>query len=151
MKDTIAAIIQKWPWLAEVMSYLYGGTRPRYALGVMGVIQNKDGAVLVVRHILHGAHPWGLPGGWMEARETPQAAITREIREETGFEVEVGNPLMISPEKYPWSIVMVFHCMVDGNEPTLGFELNDYDWIQSANDPRLSKRDQSILSTFFDA
>ncbi len=151
MKETISAIIQKWPWLAEVMSYLYGGTRPRYALGVMGVIQNKDGAVLIVQHVLHGAHPWGLPGGWMEAREAPEAAIAREIREETGLEIEVGQPLMISPEKYPWSMVIVFHCTVGERDPVLSFEINDHDWIYSANDPRLSKRDREILTTFYNA
>jgi 8-oxo-dGTP diphosphatase len=32
-----------------------------------------------------------LPGGHLSWRETPQHAVCREVREETGFEIEPGN------------------------------------------------------------
>lgn len=34
---------------------------------------------------------WGLPGGSVEIGETVAAAVTREVQEETGFEVRVGR------------------------------------------------------------
>ena len=31
---------------------------------------------------------WGLPGGWTDMGESPQTCIIRELKEETGFDIE---------------------------------------------------------------
>ena len=57
----------------------------------VGAVVVRDGQVLLVRRRhepLRGA--WSLPGGVVEAGETLQAALVREILEETGLEVRVG-------------------------------------------------------------
>jgi 8-oxo-dGTP pyrophosphatase MutT (NUDIX family) len=54
-------------------------------LAVTGVTI-RDGKVLLVRDT-HGF--WAGVGGWIEPGEDPEAALTREVREELGVEAEV--------------------------------------------------------------
>ena len=62
---------------------------------VAAVVERDDGRVLLARR-LPGAHLgglWEFPGGGVEAGETPAEALVRELREELGVEVTVGEPL----------------------------------------------------------
>ncbi len=57
----------------------------------VGAVIARDGEVLLVKRKhepLRGR--WSLPGGAVEVGETLQACLTREMREETGLEIQVG-------------------------------------------------------------
>jgi len=64
-------------------------TGPAVAVGAVAVL---DDALLVVRRG-HGpaAGEWSVPGGHVELGETLQAAVVREVLEETGLEVVVDR------------------------------------------------------------
>ncbi len=50
----------------------------------------QDGKILLVQQSVPGADPprrWSLPGGGLEAGETLEACVVRELREETGLVV----------------------------------------------------------------
>jgi 8-oxo-dGTP diphosphatase len=58
--------------------------------GVVAVAVDGDGRYLLVRRSDTGT--WGLPGGWIDYGERIAEALTRELREETGYRVvELGR------------------------------------------------------------
>jgi 8-oxo-dGTP diphosphatase len=68
------------------------GDRPMETiiLGVGAVIWNERRELLLVRRCNPPRqNEWSLPGGRVEFGETLRAAIVREVREETGLEIEV--------------------------------------------------------------
>lgn len=62
----------------------------RPVLGVGGVVLLDDRVVLVKRGHEPLKGEWSLPGGAVELGETLEAALRREVAEETGLEVAVG-------------------------------------------------------------
>jgi 8-oxo-dGTP diphosphatase len=64
------------------------GVVERVGVGV-GVLVERDGMVLLVRRTRHGAGTWATPGGYLDPGEAPEDAAVREVREETGLEVDL--------------------------------------------------------------
>jgi 8-oxo-dGTP diphosphatase len=59
------------------------------------VIQREDKVLIGRRRTGHFAGRWEFPGGKIEAGETPQACLKRELTEELGVESAIG-PFLIS-------------------------------------------------------
>ena len=54
-----------------------------------GCIFNKNGEVLLQKRA--DCNKWGFPGGAIELGETPEMAAKREVKEETGLDIEVNK------------------------------------------------------------
>ena len=64
-------------------------------------VVTRRGRVLLARR----AHPpfaglWDLPGGFLEAGETPEKALRRELREELGVKVRHARLVSFEPDHY---------------------------------------------------
>lgn len=59
---------------------------------VGAVVRDGSGRLLLVlRANAPAAGTWSLPGGRVEQGESDAAALVREVREETGYEITVGD------------------------------------------------------------
>ena len=59
---------------------------PKHSLSAGAVVLNVEGKILLSRGPLRG---WEFPGGVIEASETIHDGIIREVKEETGIDMEV--------------------------------------------------------------
>jgi ADP-ribose pyrophosphatase YjhB (NUDIX family) len=51
---------------------------------------DEDGRILLIKEN-YDRERWGFPGGAVEPGEAPEETVVREVREETGVEVRVGE------------------------------------------------------------
>ncbi|MDX2140401.1 MAG: NUDIX hydrolase [Chloroflexota bacterium] len=126
----VAHFARRVPWLIRALQSVYQRTRPHYTLGVTGVIFNPHGQVLLVEHVLHPRHPWGLPGGWVDAREKPQDSLARELREEVQLIVRVDALLHMETLIEMHHIDFAYLCLADTHAVgKLSPELLGYGWF----------------------
>lgn len=67
----------------------------KYILGVSGIVTDSQGRILLLKHRYWKHHSWGLPSGYTVRGETLSMALQREVREETGLEIQVGDIIQI--------------------------------------------------------
>jgi hypothetical protein len=77
---------------------------PTHIVAAAGIVVNSSGEILLVKNNRRG---WEFPGGQVEVGENVIDAVKREIMEEAGVEIEVGEVFCISSNtcKYPGEAV----------------------------------------------
>lgn len=104
---------------------------PAYVAAVGAIAYDITGRLLVVRR---GRAPaigaWSLPGGRVEAGETDAQALVREVAEETGLDVTVGD-LVGSVLRPPYDI-RDYACTVVAGQLRPGDDVTDARWVTLA-------------------
>lgn len=107
---------------------------PHKSIGV-AVIWNDQGHLLIDRRRQEGllGGLWEFPGGKVEAGETIEDCIQREIREELGIEIAVGDRLIVVDHAYSHFRVTlnVHHCRYVSGEPQ-AIECDEVRWVTLA-------------------
>jgi len=96
-----------------------------------GLVFRDRKLLITQRHV--GAHLgglWEFPGGKREPKETFEECLVRELREELGIEVEVGEVLESLTHDYPGKSVHLkfFRCGWKQGEPQK-LDCADFRWI----------------------
>ena len=101
-------------------------------LAVGAVVLQDDHVLLVRRANPPEAGRWSFPGGRVEPGERMADAVAREVREETGLDVESSRPLdwveRIGPDHH--FVIVDFAATVSERQtPTPGDDAADARWI----------------------
>jgi len=133
------------PWNPHCQAYNQGvqselpmaetrASLPHKSIGV-AVIWNNDGQILIDQRRQNGllGGLWEFPGGKIEPGETVVECIRREIREELGIEIEVGDRLITVDHAYTHFRVTlnVHHCQWVSGEPQ-PLECDQVRWVTLA-------------------
>ena len=116
---------------------------------VTAAVLTRDGRVLLAKRPSKGllGGLWEFPGGKTEVGESLEACLKREIREELGVEITVGEALGVYKHAYThFSITLhAFRCDLLGGEP-MALEASELAWVSSAqlSDHPMGKVDRLI-------
>jgi NADH pyrophosphatase NudC (nudix superfamily) len=86
---------------------------------------DRDGQVLLARNAAWPGRMFALITGFMEAGETPEEGIAREIREETSLQVEQLSLVTVSDFQRMNQLIVTYHAKAHG-EIRLSPELAEY-------------------------
>lgn len=104
---------------------------PHKQIGV-AVITDAQGNILIDRRKQEGllGGLWEFPGGKIEPGESVEACVSREIKEELGIEIEVGDRLITIEHAYTHFKVTlnVFSCKYLSGEPQ-PIECDEVKWV----------------------
>jgi 8-oxo-dGTP diphosphatase len=100
---------------------------PRHSVSVAAAIINQAGQLLAVRRRDNGH--WEPPGGILELDETIQAALVREVLEETGLRVEPEALTGVYKNMRRGIIALVFRCRIVGGEAGSTSEADEVAWL----------------------
>jgi 8-oxo-dGTP diphosphatase len=111
-------------------------TEPRARkLVVAGLIVGAGGRVLITQRRADQSLPlqWEFPGGKVEPGESPEAALSRELAEELGIEVQIGRIWDVLFHAYPGFdlVMLVYACRLSaGSKPPAAVEVADLAWVR---------------------
>lgn len=120
--------------------WLYGDRIAREGKVVVGcsaiVFDGGREKILLMRRTDNGK--WSLPGGALEAGESVTEACLREVKEETGLDVEIKrfvgihsdpNRLLVYPDGNKYHLIsLAFELAVVGGELQTNDEASDFRW-----------------------
>ena len=102
----------------------------RHSVSVAAVITDDHERALLIKR--RDNHHWEPPGGVLELGETIEDGLRREVREETGLDIEPTALTGIYKNMPRGIIALVFHCKVTGGSLTFGDEVADFRWVTAA-------------------
>jgi ADP-ribose pyrophosphatase YjhB (NUDIX family) len=106
------------------------------ATAVAALVLDDEGSVLLARR---GIEPdlglWDTPGGFVEEGEDPRDALVRELHEETGLEIEVGEFVGAYVDTYEAQggdsvLTLVWEAEIVGGEPAPADDVAELCWFE---------------------
>jgi ADP-ribose pyrophosphatase YjhB (NUDIX family) len=108
---------------------------------VVAIVQDDQGRVLLIHKTDNDL--WALPGGGHEIGESISDAVVREVKEETGYDVEVetitgtytnpGHVMAYEDGEVRQQFSIAFRARLLGGEPRTSSESKRVEWVPPAD------------------
>jgi ADP-ribose pyrophosphatase YjhB (NUDIX family) len=116
-----------------------------FLVGVLGIVLDEEGRVLLFKHTYRPFAPWGLPSGLLKSNESPAEAIEREIREETGLVVEFVEVLEVRAGARPQRLDVWLRCRSHGGMSRPSAEVDEARFFELGQLPPLITEQEQFL------
>lgn len=121
-----------------------------FTIGAFAIILDDQGRVLLCHRRDYDL--WNLPGGGVEAGESPWQALVREVKEETGLEAKPIHLTGVYSKPDKNDIVLSFACRITGGEIALTDEADKIEYFEVGKIPKntVPKQVERIKDYFSD-
>ena len=105
-----------------------------FTIGAFAVILDEEGRVLLCHR--RDFDFWNLPGGGLDLNEAPWECVIREVKEETGLDVEVERLAGVYSKRNKTDIVFLFVCKIVGGKIEITNEADKIEHFSIENIPK---------------
>jgi ADP-ribose pyrophosphatase YjhB (NUDIX family) len=133
-------------WIQVVLSRII---RPKFQVFAAAVIFDKDNRIMLVKSTYQRFHPWGLPGGGLNYGEPPDAAVIREVWEETSLRVGIEDLIFVKTW-IPDRVGIYYLCNIVDGEFQPSDEVSEYGYFSLDDLPDVRPLDVFLITHIFE-
>ena len=137
------AIWRRLPTSLRRHAAQFGQTRFRVTVAAM-LFDDRE-RILLLEHVFRADEGWGVPGGFINKAENPEAALRRELREEISVELEDVQVIFTRALGTLRQIEIYFRARVIGDPKPSSFEIKSAQWFALDQLPPDLSKDQRRL------
>lgn len=131
LKKIVGKIWKRITPAARVRLVRVGQTK--FTVSAAAVVVNDRSQVLLLDHVLRPNSNWGIPGGFINAGEPPEKAVSREIYEETGLELK--NVKLVRVRTSNRHLEILYRADANGAAQAKSAEINAAVWFEIGEIP----------------
>ncbi|MQG18885.1 MAG: NUDIX domain-containing protein [SAR202 cluster bacterium] len=118
-------------------------------LAVASIIVTNNKILLIKRGVEPKIGKWAFPSGYVNKCETPENALIREVKEETGLTVDINQLIGIYSEEDNPVVLIVYSVNLITHKTIPGSDADDLNWFELNQLPELAfKHDNQILQNW---
>jgi 8-oxo-dGTP diphosphatase len=102
---------------------------PKHSVSVAAVLTDDHGRALLIQRADNGH--WEPPGGVLELGETIEDGLRREVREETGLDIEAGQLTGVYKNMSRGVVALVFRAKITGGGLAASDEATAFRWASA--------------------